>query len=167
MILNILKNVNLFVDGQGYAGQVEEVNLPKLTIKTEEHRDGGMDAPIEIDMGMQKLECSFTTSRIDAGLLRRFGLGPNNLVPLTFRAALESEDGTVVPVVATIRGNVKEIDYGAWKPGEKAKLKPMVTVRYYKLEYDGEVLHEIDIDNMVRIIDGTDRLEAQRTALGI
>lgn len=167
MIVNILKNVNMFVDGRGFAGQVMEVNLPKLTVKMEEHRDGGMDAPAEIDMGMEKLECDFSTSRIDAGLLRSWGLAPGNQVPVTFRGVLESEDGTVTPVVVAVRGNVKEVDYGTWKPGEKVPLKCMMAVRYYKFEHGGEVLHEIDVDNMVRIVNGTDRLAEQRAALGI
>ena len=36
----VLKNMNLFVDGRGYAGRVDEIQLPKLTLKTEEHRAG-------------------------------------------------------------------------------------------------------------------------------
>ena len=36
MLPRILKNFNLFVDGRGYAGRVDEITLPKLTIKTEE-----------------------------------------------------------------------------------------------------------------------------------
>ena len=166
-IVNVLRNVNLFVDGRGYVGQVVEVNLPKLTVKMEEHRDGGMDAPAEIDMGMEKLECDFSTSNIDAALLQSWGLAPGNLVPITFRGALEDEDGTVRAIVATVRGNVKEVDWGTWKPGEKAPLKCMMAVRYYKLDHDGTTVHEIDVDNMRRIVNGTDRLEAQRAALGI
>ena len=54
MLNDILKNMSLFVDGRGYAGNVDELNLPKLALKTEEFRGGGMDAPIEIDMGMEK-----------------------------------------------------------------------------------------------------------------
>ena len=167
MIVNVLKNVNLFVDGRGYAGQVMEVNLPKLTVKMEEHRDGGMDAPAEIDMGMEKLECDFSTSNIDAELLNSWGLAPGNLVPVTFRGALESEDGTVTPVTVSVRGQVKGIDYGTWKTGEKVPLKCMMAVRYYKFEHDGTVVHEIDVDNMIRTVNGTDRLEQQRAALGI
>lgn len=45
-IVNILRNVNVFVDGRGYAGRAQEVTLPKLAVKTEEHRAGGLDAPI-------------------------------------------------------------------------------------------------------------------------
>ena len=167
MIVNVLKNVNLFVDGRGYAGQVMEVNLPKLTVKMEEHRDGGMDAPAEIDMGLEKLECDFSTSNIDSELLRSWGLAPGQQVPVTFRGALESEDGTVTAVAAHVRGSVKEVDWGTWKPGDKVPLKCAMAVRFYKLEFDGELVHEIDVDNMKRVIDGTDRLEEQRAALGI
>ena len=35
MIVDQLKNMNLFVDGRGYAGKAMEVNLPKLTVKME------------------------------------------------------------------------------------------------------------------------------------
>ena len=63
MIADVLKNMNLFVDGRGYAGVVDELTPPKLTMKTEEHRAGGMDAPVELDMGMEKLEASFSLKK--------------------------------------------------------------------------------------------------------
>ncbi|WP_183142474.1 phage major tail tube protein, partial [Pseudomonas coronafaciens] len=52
MIPETLSNLNLFVDGVSFQGDVPSLTLPKLTIKTEEHRAGGMDAPVELDMGM-------------------------------------------------------------------------------------------------------------------
>ena len=167
MIIDILRNVNLFVDGRGYAGRVQSVTLPKLAVKTEEHRAGGMDAPVEIDMGLEKLEAGWSMDSVDADLLKRWGLAPNALTPCIFRGALQSEDGSVRPVAATCRGLIREVDWGEWKPGEKATLKAMMAVRRYKLEIDGETVHEIDVDNMVRIVDGTDQLAAQRAALGI
>lgn len=167
MIVDVLRNVTLFVDGRGYAGKVEEVNLPKLTVATEEYRGGGMDAPAEIDMGLEKLECDFTTSAVDADLLRAWGVSHGAMIQVTFRAALVSEDGTVRAAEARIRGYVREVDWGTWKPGEKSPLKCMVAVRYYKFVHDGATLHEIDVDNMVRIVNGVDQLEAQRQALGI
>ncbi len=167
MIVNVLKNCNLFVDGTGYAGQIGELNLPKLVVKTEEHREGGMDAPVDIDMGMEKLECDFSTSNLDPELMKRWGLATGELVPCTFRGALESEDGTVSPVTVTVRGKVREVDWGTWKPGDKAMLKCSMTLHYYKYDHDGDVAVEIDVDNMVRKIGGTDRLEQQRSALGL
>ena len=166
-IVDVLRNVNLFVDGRGYAGNVDEVTLPKLTVATEEHRGGGMDAPAEIDMGLEKLECSWSTTSIDAEILRRWGLAPGNLVPATFRGALESEDGTVTPVEARVRGQIKEVDWGAWKPGEKAPVKCMMAVRFFSYSQGGTEIIRIDVDNMVRVVDGTDRLAEQRAALGL
>ena len=167
MIVNILRNINLFVDGEGYAGRVDEVVLPKLTIKTEEFRAGGMDAPVEIDQGMEKLEATLTTSGIDKVLLERWGVVLGEHVPFTLRGALRDEDATVRPVVAHIRGRIKEIDFGTWKPGEKAPMKAMVAVRYYKLELEGAVLHEVDVENMIRIVNGVDQLAGVRSALGV
>ena len=71
---DVRKNMNLFVDGRGYAGQVEEFNAPKLTLKTEEFRAGGMDAPIELTMGMEKLECDFSLVAYDQKVLVAFGV---------------------------------------------------------------------------------------------
>ena len=167
MIVDVLRNVNLFGDGRGYAGRVDEVNLPKLTVATEEYRGGGMDAPAEIDMGLEKLECDWTTSAIDRDLLTAWGVSHGTMLPASFRGALVSEDGTVRAAEARVRGYLREIDWGTWKPGEKSPLKCMMAVRYYRFVHDGRTVHEIDVDNMVRIVNGVDQLEAQRQALGV
>lgn len=167
MIADILRNFNLYVDGRGYAGRVDEVSLPKLVVMTEEHRAGGMDLPVEIDLGMEKLELAFTLSAFDADVLRQFGLAPGASVPATIRGALQDEDGTVKPVVVNARGILREVDPGTWKPGEKATLQGVLALRYYKLTIDGDEIHEIDAENMVRKIGGTDQLVEVRKALGV
>ena len=164
----LLKNINLFVDGRGYASRVDEFDPPKLTIKTEEFRAGGMDMPVEIDQGMEKLEATLTLSGIDSESLKLFGLTGGNFTPVTLRGGSEDVDtGAVEPAVIHLRGQFKEVDYGTWKPGEKVPVKLMVAARYYKLEVGGETIHEIDPQNMVRIIDGTDQMAAMRAALGL
>ena len=167
MLDDILKNMALFVDGRGFAGNVEELTLPKLTLKTEEFRNGGMDAPIDIEMGMEKLESEFTLTRFDKNVLKLFGLAPGQLTPLTIRGAVISDNGTQTAVVVNLQGIVREMDPGNWKPGEKATLKIMLALRYYKLTHGGDIVHEIDIPNMVRTIGGVDQLSAVRSALGI
>ena len=167
MIVDVLRNVSLFVDGQGYAGVAESVTLPKLTVKTEEYRAGGMDAPVELDMGLEKLECDFSLDSIDKDALRMWGLAQGDQPALTFRGAVEDRAGEVKAVVVRTRGQIKEVDYGSWKPGEKATLKFMAAVDYYKLEIDGETIHEIDIENYTRIVNGVDQVAARRAALGL
>ena len=89
MLPKILKNFNLFVDGRGYAGRVDEITLPKLTIKTEEFQGAGMSAPVEIDLGMEKLEMDMTFSEYDPELFKLFGLTNGSEVAFTIRGALE------------------------------------------------------------------------------
>jgi hypothetical protein len=156
------------VDGRGYAGKVEEITLPKLTVKTDEFRAGGMDCPVEIDMGMEKLECDFSLRAVDADVLKLWGIVPGNTqTRLTFRGSLRSEDGVETGVIANIEGKVKEADYGAWKAGEPSTLKCAVACVYYKLTHGGQVIHEIDVRNMKRIVNGQDQLAAMRAALGV
>ena len=167
-IVDILRNMNLFVDGRGFAGVVKELKPPKLTVKTEELRAGGLDAPVEIDMGLEKLEASFSLASVDADVLKQWGvMGEEANTPLIMRGALQAEDGTVKAASVTLRGRIKEVDPGEWKAGEETTTTYMVAARYYKLEIAGATIHEIDVLNMKRIIDGVDQLEAQREALGL
>ncbi|AIL13673.1 major tail tube protein (plasmid) [Candidatus Paracaedimonas acanthamoebae] len=166
MIPKTLKNFNLYIDGRGYAGRVEEINLPKLSIKTEEYRAGGMDMPVEIDMGMQKLESSITLSEYDDEVLKLFGTHDNK-PNVNFRGAMEDGSGKVTPVLIALNGKWRDLDFGNWRSGDKATLKIEVIAHYYRLEIDGKELIEIDIENMVRKINGEDQLKPIRDALGI
>jgi P2 family phage contractile tail tube protein len=166
MIPKILKNFNLFVDGRGYAGKAEEVTPPKLSLKTEEFRGGGMDAPATIDMGMEKLEASFTLAEYDTHILKQFGLISGNAVQITLRGALQ-DDTTTSAITIKLRGMYTEIDMGKFSAGEKSTLACTIVARYYQLTIAEETLVEIDIDNMTRIIGGVDAMSTIRNAIGV
>jgi len=168
MLPKILKNFNVFVDGRGYAGRIEEITLPKLTIKTEEYRAGGMDIPVSIDMGMEKLEAEFTFSEYDTELFMLFGLINGNSVSLTLRGGIQgSGSNNIDAVVINLRGIFREFDFGSWKPAEKATLKCTVAAHYYKLIIGNKELIEIDAENMIRRINGVDQMALLQTVLGI
>lgn len=164
---DVLKNINLFVDGRGYAGQIDEYSPPDLTITTEDYRGGGMDAPISLDMGMEVLETSFALIAYDPDILALYGVAEGRTVPFTARGALESYDGTVKAVSHKMRGRIITLARGAWAPGQKPTLTITMRLDYYQETHDGRVIHEIDIENMRRVVDGVDRLAEQRAALGI
>lgn len=164
---DVLKNLTLWVDGRGMAGQVEEIELPKLTQQTEDFRGGGMNAPIKITMGMEALTASFSLIAYDRDVLALFGVTEGSNVQFTVRGALESFDGTVTPVVISMRGKITEQDPGTWKPGQVPTLKNAMALNYYKLEHGGSVVTEIDVENMIANINGTDVLATMRSALGL
>jgi hypothetical protein len=164
---NILKNLNLFLDGRGYAGQVTEYTAPDMTVATEDLRAGGMDAPLPIDQGMEALSASFVLAGYDADALALWSVSEGEKVALTIRAALESYDGTVTPVVHNMRCRILGIARGTWTPGQQSPLTFNVSVEYFKETHGDRVLYEIDVINMKRVVNGVDRLAAQRAALGL
>ncbi len=166
MLPKVLNNLNAFVDGRGYAGRIEEINLPTLTLKTEEYRGGGMDMPIDVELGMEKLEAELTFADYDANLFRLFGLTDHASTAITLRGGLQHSTA-IEPVVINLRVLIKSLEGGSWKAGEKATLKMSVAVNYYKLTLNHQELIEIDAENMVRKINGVDQLAGMRDALGI
>lgn len=164
---DILKNYAAFVDGRGYAGEVTEYNPPDIALQTEDFRAGGMDGSVPLDMGLQGLTTSFVLSKYDFDVLGLWGVAEGSDVPFTIRAAIESYDGTVKPLVHVMRGKITTFARGTWTPGSMAGLTVTMGLHYYKETLGGQVTHEIDIINMIRIVNGTDRLAAQRAAMGL
>ena len=167
MIPQTLFNTNMFIAGQSLQGDVPSLSLPKVTVKTEEYRGGGMDASVAMDMGLEKLESSFATNGIRREVLKYFGAFDQTGFNASFRGAFKGQKGAVTAVVATLRGGLREVDPGEWSAGSKAEFKYAVDVTYYKLEIDGRVMFEIDPINCVRVIDGVDQLADVRNALGL
>ena len=168
MIKDILVNMNLYFDGNDFVGEVQELTPPKVTPKFREYMAGGMGATIDIPTGeVEKLESDFTLNSVSRTVLKQLKVVPGSTVPFEFRGATVSQDGTKGRVIVTQRGLIKETDYGSWKPGEDTSLKIGMTLDYYRLSIDGEVIHEIDPVNFVCVINGVDQTAELRAALGI
>lgn len=167
MVPQTLYLMNMFVDGINFAGDVPTLTLPKLTTKTADYRGGGMDAAIEMDQGMEKMEANFTTNGVRREAMKFYGLADQTAFNSVFRGSFKAQKGLTTAVVATLRGMLKEVDPGDWKPGEPSEFKYAIALSYYKLEVDGRLLYEIDPVNCVRVIDGVDQLTAVRRDLGM
>lgn len=163
---DVRRLMNLSVDGRGYAGEAESITPPKLTIKTEDDRSGGMDGTRKQDVGMEAMELSYTIKKADPDLMALFGLVEGSDTAITLRGGID-RGGVTVSEVINVRGRLIEIDEGEWTAGKKVEQKHMWTVNYYKRTVDGKVIHEIDVDNAIRIINGVDQLKALRDAAGI
>ena len=163
----VLRNFNVLLEGTSFAGIATEVTLPKLTIMEDEHRGGGHDAPVMIDRGMEKLELSFTMAEQHAAIFKRFGLRDGQGTSIVFRGA-KVDDRTVESYVVEARGRLNLADPGSISSGNNAKneLKAGMSLRYIKISMKGATLVEIDVDNMKRVIDGSDQLAEIRDALG-
>lgn len=160
------KNLNVYNEDRSWLGEVTAVTLPKLARKFEGYRGGGMDSEVQIDMGGEPMELETTCGgpmrdaivqigepRVD-GLYRRFvGVYQNDAT------------GEVDAIEIVIRGRPQEIDRGEQKVGEGGEYKDKWAVAYYREEWNGRVVVEIDVLGMVFMVDGVDRLAGQRAIL--
>ena len=164
-----LKNFNLFLNGNNYAGLVDEVTPPKVSIKNEEHRAGGMDGPIPMDMGTEELSLEMTLSENNADALNATGILNAKETQFTLRGAMNNDasPGDTKAIVINCRGGISEADLGSWKSGDKTQLKLTAKLKAYKLTIDGQVIYDIDLMTLKRVIDGVDQLESIRAAIGL
>lgn len=166
----ILKNMNMFLNGAGYVGQIAEVTLPPLVRKMEGYRGGGMDGPVKVDMGLSDDGIVFEWK--PGGFLveayQGFGAVTHDAEMIRWVGAYQDDGaGLYKTVEVTTRGRHEEITPGTAKPSEKGEETIKTTASYYKLTVDGATVIEIDIMNMVFVVNGTDRNAELRAALGI
>lgn len=163
-----LVNFATFGDGVNYMGEIPEVTLPTLGRKVEEYRGGGMDGPIDLDFGQEKMEAELKGAGWIKGLMSKWGASSHDAVLLRFAGAIRSDDSeAVIAAEVVMRGRLTERENGSAKAGELNEQTYKYSLSYYKETVDGEVVVEIDLVNMVCIVDGEDRNSAVRAALGI
>lgn len=164
----ILKNFGVFVNGRGYFGEVDEAELPELNMKVEEHRGGGMDAPTEIDMGMEALTAKLSFADMTPELLRLVATMNSNAARIQLRGSfVRDTDNSRLRVIVELGGGFKKLTMGTWKSGDKSKQEYELRLNYYRLEVAGETVIEIDVENMKRIIGGVDQLAGIRDDIGM
>lgn len=166
MLPRHLRNFNVMIDGFGYGGRADEVTLPTLSIATEEHRAGGMDSPVEVDMGMELMESTIVLSDYDEAVIAGFGLLGAG-VPITLRGAIQRQGEAAQAVVIKMLASLKSREVGTWTTNGKHTTTLTYSVRKYSEAINGVEYVNIDVENMVRVINGVDQLATQRAALGI
>ncbi|WP_066725222.1 phage major tail tube protein [Sphingomonas pituitosa] len=154
-----LKDMNLYSEGESFRGIVTSVTLPKLARKLEDYRGAGMDGTVKLDQGAEAMEMEFTLGGPELSILRQFARPGVAGSYLRFAGAWQDEGTGVVDIgEITVRGRFEEMDFGEMKPGEGGEFKCKFQCAYFRLEWNGEELAEIDPLNGIYRIAGEDRL---------
>lgn len=118
---------DLFIDGQTYLGQVEEVTPPKLSLKTEDYQGAGMVGSVAVMMGSVAVMMGFDSGALDmeasmgglmSELLESWGA---TIDGKQFRFAgsyYDNPTGESVPCEIQTRGRFTELDFGSAKAGD-------------------------------------------------
>lgn len=164
----VLKDYNLFGDGNNWQGQIPTLTLPTLARAMEEYRGGGMDGAVELDMGQELITFSWTAAGIVTELFDQFGAHVHDANLLRFMGSYESDEtGEITPVEVVVRGRHKSIAMGDAAPGDNNQIEVETTCTYYKLVIDGEEVIEIDLPGYVFRVRGQDRLSERRSSIGL
>jgi P2 family phage contractile tail tube protein len=159
-----LKNFNLYVDGESFAGKADTITLPALNLVVEKHRAGGMDAPRGIELGMEELKLSFVISDLGPQMISLLG---KDGVAVVARGSVQAQGSDAEPVVINMRGLFRGLESSAWTLGAKSSRTVNVDLSYFRYRQKDVEYCEIDIDNMIRTIGGVDQLAAHRTNIGL
>ncbi|HEX8963631.1 MAG TPA: phage major tail tube protein [Rhodocyclaceae bacterium] len=165
---SVLKNFNVFGDGESFLGQVEEVKLPPLKRKMDDFRGGGMNGPVKTDLGQEGIEIEETYGGLMKSILEGYADPKVDAKMLRFAGAYQRDDTCAVQAVeVVVRGRYEELDPGSAKGGDRGKFVVKRTCSYYKLTIDNKVVIEIDLLNFIENVNGKDMLAEQRKAIGI
>lgn len=162
-----LKLMNFLGNGNSYRGQINEITQPKLAMKLEEYRAGGMVGPVKVNLGLEGLEVQFKMGGYMTELVKEFG-GSIDGTALRFAGSYQQDDTEeVTSIELEMRGRFGEIDNGTNKSGDDTEQSYTVPLTYYKIIENGKDIIEIDLLNSVFVVNGVDRLAEHRSAIGI
>ncbi|RUR27704.1 phage major tail tube protein [Vreelandella nanhaiensis] len=165
---HILKDFNLFGDGNNWQGMIPELTLPELARRMVEYEGGGMDGPIEVDHGNELQTFEWTPGGMIAEVFRSYGSPIHDATMLRFEGSYESDEtGGIIPVTIVMRGRHKTIGMGDASKGDNNQMSITTTLTYFKLTVDGEEVMERDVPGYIFTVYGVDRLAERRRALGL
>ncbi len=154
----VVSDVNIFVDGVGFAGVVdkENFNLPEIEEETESIKNGGFERSYGTGI-FKKLEFEFTLKEINKIVYDSLGLSKKKGKSAIFICKGNAvQDGEKKQFVATIKTSNFKISH----KGADTNIKG--DARFYMFEYDGSPLTIMDSDNYIANIGGVDYLEEVR-----
>jgi len=166
--LSPMTNFMVFINGIMQQGKITNFTPPKLVAKMEDVQTGGMLAPVEIELGIEKLEASFKTLGFPADVMKMFNNRTLNGVPLRLRGAEnDAATGESIAVEINLRGRFKELGLGELAASEQNEMDVLFSPSYYKYSRNGEDIIEIDVINFIYKVGGVDLGAKTRAALGL
>jgi len=168
MLPKKLKAMMLFDDSKNYQGETQEMTVPKLALKMEEYRSGGMLGPVKVDLGLEALSCEITMGANMVDMTKQFGLCNTEAVPLRLMGSGQADDECITDAIEiVVRGRWSEIDGGSWKAGEDTTTKYTCQIATYKYMINGETIIDVDMKRMIFIVNGKDLYEEHRRNIGL
>lgn len=168
--VNKITDVNVYLDGNSFFGQAEEIDLPSVVASMIEHKAVGMFGSFELPTGIDKMECRIKWNSIYKEVVSKMG-DIMSTRQLQLRGNLEewgaNGRASQVPYVVMMTGTPKQMPAGNFRQKERADVESMLNVLYMRVEIDGEEICEVDLMANIYRVGGVDLLQTARQNLGI
>lgn len=166
-IPKLLVDYAWYADGQGKIGQATSVKLPNFQKVMEEFTAGGMAGHINIDMGLFELmQSTVTMAEYDPQIIKLMRFRNGEERSFTFRGALAGR-GVAESLVVKMTAQMSGFDPEAIERKKQNTLELTLDISTIKMERNGEVLLDIDIEGGKSIVGGVDMRAGINDALGI
>ena len=161
----LFKGHNIFIDGFDLRGQIGDIERPKIALKMEEYRSGGMFGTVKVAQGLEALEMTVTVSGYAAEVLRMFG-GTIDSKVIRFVGSVEKDDEVGhKKVEGQGAGRITEIDQGSNSAGENGEIKFKIDLVRYSESLDGKENLYVDVLQNILRVNGTDLYQGFNEAL--
>lgn len=162
-----LSHFDIYFNGSNYGGKCESFTLPTNAKEFETLTAGGLSRPIKIPVGYNEdFTVQFSVKGLDLGLLIEDTCGINEQT-IIIRGSLEVADSCeAVPFKGIFTGQLAEYDGGAVTTNELGDGEATFNLVSAEYVLNGEEIYYEHALNMVRRINGVDKLAAKRAHLG-
>lgn len=166
---NTLRAWTLFLPGGVRLLGAHEYTPPPLTIVKTSYQNGGMDAPVDLDDGMEGLTCSFKIYGYTPDLLQCFGMQSGTASPVITARQAFREGAAWTGLVEELQGMITSVAPDPRPNSNKgdAALNVEMSLEYYRSVYNGVEQICVIPDEFVRRINGVNVLEGGKNILRI
>jgi uncharacterized protein len=167
--INSLANANVYIDGIGFLGRAQEVEVPQPRHKMIDYKGLGMAGTTELWGGVDKLEAKLKWASFDAQTLT-MSASPFQTHSFQVRGSLEQYTSqgrsAELPVVYLMTGVFKDAGVISLKHQEMAETNSTVSVYHCELYVAGTQIYLYDVFANIYVVGGADQLSTFRSNLG-
>ena len=163
--INRITNAKVYLDGGTLLGKAEEIKLPDVTAKMNEHKALGMVGTIELPSGFDKMEGEVKWSSFYKDVMTKVA-NPFKFVSLQARCSVEtytSQGRTEQKSLVTfLTVAFKKNPGGTFKQHDNAEFPTGFACYYIKQVLDGQDILEFDPMSNIYKVAGEDQLANYR-----
>ncbi len=159
-----LRNLNVFVDGESYAGRILSLKPPNIALNVEPYSNA-LITPIPLVTGVSGvLKASFVLAEFSKEIQNK--VGKDNTTLIAKGALSDDESINSDAVLVVMKGIISNYSPSIWEARKGTKDKYTISLSYFKFSgHSGNL--ELDTENNKYVVDGEDIVETIRNKINI